>query len=251
MNRLIIGRFPPLDYACGEAINTLCTNLSFSGEGVKKIVITSCHAGEGKSYLAINIMRMMAKLGKSVVLVDADLRRSTFSSKFDFQFLNPECTWGLAHFLAGKIKNKEDAVYQTDIPGAYIVPAGREVSNPLPLLNSRPFEELLDYLAQQVDYVIVDAPPVGVVIDAAQIAKFCDGTLLAVGYNTVHRRELIDIKEQLEQTGCPILGVALNQVEYDNYLGRKYYYKSYYSRYGYYENAPQNGKHSKNGSARK
>lgn len=244
MNRLTIGRFPPLSYACNEAMNTLCTNLSFSGENVRKIVITSCHAAEGKSYLAINIMRMMAKLGKNVVLVDADLRRSTISSKFDFQFSDPERQWGLAHFLAGKV-NMDDIIYQTDIEGAYIVPVGREVSNPLPLLNSFRFEQLLDYLAHQVDYVIVDAPPVGVVIDAAQIAKSCDGTLIAVSYNTVHRRELIDVKEQLEQTGCPILGVVLNQVEYDNYLGRKYYYKSYYSRYGYYGDVPRKGKRQK------
>ncbi len=244
MNRLVIGRFPPLSYACSEAMNTLCTNLSFSGENIRKIVITSCHAAEGKSYLAVNIMRMMAKLGKNVVLVDADLRRSTIASRFDFQFPDPEHQWGLAHFLAGKV-NMEDIVYQTDIEGAYIVPVGREVSNPLPLLNSFRFERLLNDLAQQVDYVIVDAPPVGVVIDAAQIAKSCDGALIAVSYNTVHRRELMDVKEQLEQTGCPILGVVLNMVEYDNYLSRRYYYKSYYSRYGYYDKGPQKGKHRK------
>lgn len=245
MNRLSIGRFPPLNYACSEAMNTLCTNLSFSGENIRKIVITSCHAAEGKSYLAINIMRMMAKLGKSVVLVDADLRRSTISSRFNFQFSTPEQKWGLAHFLAGKV-DIDDIVYQTDIEGAYIVPVGREVSNPLPLLNSFRFEKLLNYLAQQVDYVIVDAPPVGVVIDAAQIAKSCDGALIAVSYNMVHRQELIDVKEQLEQTECPILGVVLNMVEYDNYLSRKYSYKSYYSHYGYYENASRKGRHERN-----
>ena len=72
MNNLTIGRFPPLSYACGEAVNTLCTNLSFSGENLRKIMITSCHAAEGKSFLAMNIMRTMAKCGKRVALVDAD-----------------------------------------------------------------------------------------------------------------------------------------------------------------------------------
>ncbi len=250
MNRVFIGQFPPLSYACGEAMNTLCTNLSFSGENVRKIVITSCHAAEGKSYLAINIMRMMAKLGKTVVFVDADLRRSTISSKFDFQFSNPEHKWGLAHFLAGKV-NMEDIIYQTDIVGAYIVPDGREVSNPLPLLNSSRFEQFLDYLAQQVDYVIVDAPPVGLVIDAAQIAKSCDGVLLAVSYNAVHRQELIAVKEQLEQTECPILGTVLNMVEYDRYLSRKYSYKSYYSNYERYDHSSRNVKRQRNSNAKK
>ena len=90
-----------------------------------------------------------------------------------------------------------------------------------------------------VDYVIVDAAPMGMVIDAAEIAKVCDGTLIAVHYNDVRRQELLDVKQQIEQSGCPILGTVLNQVDYDNYLGRKYYY-SKYSKYrgkyygGYY-----------------
>lgn len=250
MNRLTIGRFPPLSYAGSEAINTLCTNLSFSGENIRKIMITSCHASEGKSYLSMNVMRMMAKLGKNVVLVDADLRRSMITSKFGFQFPDTKEKWGLAHYLAGKAE-EGDVVYQTDIEGAYIVPVGRDVSNPLPLLNSFRFEQLLDHLAQQVDYVIVDAPPVGVVIDAAQIAKSCDGTLVVVSYNKVHRQELIDVKNQLEQTECPILGTVLNMVEYDNYMGRKYYYKSYYSNYERYDNTTRDGKRPKDSKEKK
>lgn len=233
MNSLKIGRFPRLGYAGSEAINTLCTNLTFSGEDVKKIMVTSCHASEGKSHLSMNVMRTMARLGKSVVLVDADLRRSVIDSRFDLQYENANYKPGLAHFLAGQV-DEEDVIYQTNLTGAYMVPSGREVSNPLPLLNSRRFEQLLDHLAQRADYVIVDAPPVGMVIDGAQIAKSCDGTLIVVNYNSVHRQELIDVKDQLEQTGCPILGTVLNMVEYDDYMSRKYYYKSYYSHYGYY-----------------
>lgn len=86
MNALTIRHFPPLSYACSEAVNTLCTNLSFAGENVKKIMLTSCHASEGKTFLSMNIMRTMAKLGKTVVLVDADLRRSMIGSKYGVQF---------------------------------------------------------------------------------------------------------------------------------------------------------------------
>lgn len=243
MKSLSIGRFPPLSYACGEAVNTLCTNISFSGENVKKIMITSCHASEGKSFLSMNIMRTMAKFGKTVAMVDADLRRSMISSKYSIQFADREHRWGLAHLLAG-MATMDDVIYSTDIDGAYMVPVGREVSNPLPLLNSPRFGELLDRLAQGVDYVFVDAPPVGTVIDGAEIAKSCDGTLLVVNYNAVRRQELIDVKEQLEQTECPILGTVLNMVEFDSYLSRKYYYKSYYSNYDRYERPAQKGKRS-------
>ena len=234
MNTLVLNNFPPLSYASAEAVNMLCTNLSFSGENVKKIMLTSCHASEGKSFLSMNVMRTMAKLGRSVVLVDADLRRSMIIQKFGIQFAEGEQPVGLSHLLAGMVDESE-VIYETDIPGAYIVPVGRKVSNSLPLLNSVRFQKLLDDLAQQFDYVIIDAPPIGLVIDAAQIAKFCDGSVLVVGYNTVRRQELVDAKAQIDQTGCPILGAVMNMTEFDSYLSKKYSYKSYYSHYGYYQ----------------
>ncbi len=244
MSSLTFERFPTLSYAGGEALNTLCTNLSFSGENVKKIMVTSCRAAEGKSFLSMNIMRTMAKFGKTVALVDADLRRSMISSQYGLRFDEPGDHMGLAHVLAG-MADMQNVVYSTNIDGAWMVPVGREVSNPLPLLNSPRMGELLNYLASAVDYVIVDAPPVGTVIDGAEIAKSCDGTLLAVTYNLVRRQELIEVKNQLEQTGCPILGTVLNQVEVDNYLNRKYYYKSYYSDYSHYGKDEGKGKETK------
>lgn len=233
MSRLIISHFPPLSYPCSEAVNMLCTNLSFSGENVRRVMITSCHASEGKSYLSMNIMRTMAKLGRRVVMVDCDLRRSTIVQHYGIQFPTGEEPLGLSHMLAG-MADESQVIYDTDIPGAFLLPAGRNVSNSLPLLNSARFQALMRNLGNQFDYVIVDAPPVGILIDAAQIAKYCDGTLLVVGYNTVRRQEIIDVKAQIDQTGCPILGTVINMAEYDGYLSRKYAYKSYYSRYGYY-----------------
>ena len=233
MKQAKITKFPPLSYAGNEALNTLCTNLSFAGENVKKIMFTSCHAEEGKSFLSMNVMRTLAQRGKTVALVDADLRRSVINRNYGVQYDGDGK--GLSHYLAGMVE-MDEVIYQTDIPGAWIVPIGRDVPNPLSLLTNSHFSQLLDALAKKVDYVIVDAPPVGVVIDAAEIAKVCDGTLIAVHYNDVRRQELLDVKEQIEQSGCPILGTVLNQVDYDAYMGRKYYYKSYrgYHKYGYY-----------------
>ena len=167
--------------------------------------------------------------------MDADLRRSMVNSDYGLKYEDGRNDGkGLSHFLAGMV-GMDEVIYQTDIPNAIMVPVGRDVPNPLALLTNSHFAELLDMLARMADYVIVDAPPVGVVIDAAEIAKACDGTLIAVNYNDVSRQELLDVKQQIEQTGCPILGTVLNQVDYDNYMGRKYY-KSYskYGKYGYY-----------------
>ena len=228
MNALTLHQFPSPSDACSEAINMLCTNLSFSGENVKRVMVTSCHASEGKSYLSMNILRTMAKLGRRVVMVDCDLRRSSIIEHYGIQFQGIENPPRLSHLLAG-MAEENDVIYETDIPGAYLVPAGKNVTNSLPLLNSARFQALMQSLGGQFDYVIADAPPIGIVIDAAQIAKYCDGTLLVVGYNTVRRPELLDAKAQIAQTSCPILGTVINMVEYDSFLSRKYGYKSYYS----------------------
>ena len=227
MNQITIKRFTVLSYAAREAINTLCTNLSFFEKNVRRVMDTSCHASEEKSFVSMNIMRIMARLGKTAALVDADLRRSMITTKYGLEFDNNDGGWGFSHWLAGMVE-EDQIIYSTNIRGAYIIPVGHEVSNPLLLLVSTRFDTLMNSLAQQVDYVIVDAPPLRVVIDAAEISKSCDGTLIVVNHNSKHRQELLNVKEQLEQSGSPILGAVLNMAPFDNYLGRKYYYKSYY-----------------------
>ena len=229
MNELKINNFPTLDFPAQEAINTLCTNLSFVDEDTRRIMITSCQASEGKSFLSMNTMRSLAQLGKKVMLVDADLRRSYITAQYDLLFSTQKPV-GLAHYLAGMCSINE-ILYSTDIDGACMVPIGHTVSNALPLLNARKFSFLLEKLTAHFDFVLVDAPPIGVVIDAAEIAKSCDGTLLAISYNRISQRELVDAKQQLEKTGCKILGAVLNKVEMDSYVNRKYYQKSYYSPY--------------------
>ena len=233
MSTVEFKKFPEASYAVNEAFNTLSTNLSFAGQSLKKIMLASSHASEGKSYTSMNLMRKLAERGEKVVLVDTDLRRSVIERTYGVTFEKDSPKYGLSHYLAG-IAQKNDVVYQTNIPGASFVPMGRELLNPIPLLSSGRFQELLDDLAKEFDYVIVDAAPIGVVIDAAEIAKYCDGILLVVCYNQVHRQELIDAKNQLEQSGCPILGTILNQVDYGNFTSKKYYYKSHYYK-GYYK----------------
>ncbi len=244
MKTIEIRRFAPLSYAGQEAINTLCTNLTFSGENMKCIMFTSTHASEGKSFLTMNVLRTMAKNGKRVVLVDADLRRSYIASRYGFRHEETENQWGLAHYLAG-MASEVDIVYATNLEGAYVVPVGRTVTNALPLLNSTRLKTLLQHLSQQFDYVFVDAAPVGTVIDAAQIAKSCDGTLLVVNYNSVRRQELVEVKNQLIQTGCPIIGTVLNMVEFDTLMSKKYYYKSYYTRDAYVKGSGKKKKSDK------
>ena len=218
-----ITRFEQLDYAANEAINTLCTNLSFTGKDRKVIMITSCIASEGKSFLSMNIMRTMAQLGKRVVLVDTDLRRSLINTQFGIRLSIK--TYGLAHYLAGMC-TQEDILYNTNFPGAYYIPVGRTVTNSLALLNTPLLGKLLRQLALSFDYVIVDTPPIGPIIDPAEIAKSCDGALIVVTYNKVSRRELAEAKRQIELSGCEVLGAVLNNVDPNALGGRKYYYNN-------------------------
>lgn len=218
MRQAKIKRFNTLDYTGTEAINTICTNLSFSGRNRKRIVITSYMQGAGKSYMCLNILYNMAKRGKHVLLIDADLRRSQLVASLRLE-TDGEML-GLAHYLAGHCE-LEDCIYETNMYGACVMPAGRYISSPMTLIDTPYFGEMLDYLAQQFDMILIDTPPVGLVVDAAEIAKCCDGSVLVVNYNTTRRRELIEAKRQMEQSGCPILGCILNKVTFNTLSAKK------------------------------
>ena len=93
--------------------------------------------------------------------------------------------------------------------------------------------ELIEQLAGQFDVVLIDTPPVGVLVDAVALAKFCDGTLLVVGYCKGKRQEIKEAVDSIKQTGCKVLGAVLNGVKFNRVSNRHYYYSS--ERYsGYY-----------------
>lgn len=234
MRKATIKRFTAPDYSGTEAINTICTNLSFSGRNCKRIAFTSYMPGAGKTYISVNVLYNLAKRGKRVLLVDADLRRSNIVSRLRME-TDGEML-GLAHYLAGHC-NLDDCIYETNLYGACIMPAGRDITSPMTLIDTPYFGEMLDHLATQFDLVLVDTPPVGEVIDAAEIGRRCDGCVLIVNYNTTRRRELAEAKNQMEQSGCPVLGCVINKVTFDTLSAKKYYNKGYYNHYyksGYY-----------------
>ncbi len=215
-----------LDYSGTEALNSIATNLTFVGRHMNKFVLTSCVASEGKSSLCMQLMLNLAQRGNSVVMVDADLRASFLMSKLKFE-QREGTIQGLVHYLAGYCE-LDDALYQTDAEGAYIIPIGDTVANPLPLLDSPDFGQMMEELSKKFDYVLVDAPPIGVIIDAAVIAKNCDGAVFVMEYGKRSKREVLDAVQQLEQSGCPVLGCVINMVTVKS-LAEKSYYKKYYS----------------------
>lgn len=233
-----------LDYAGNEAMNTICSNLTFSGKNIKKIVITSCEPNDGKSFVAMQVVVNMAKRGKRVLLIDADLRLSVLNAHYEIQLMSDG--HGLAHYLSGQC-SLEDAMYATNLPNVFLIPIGTDVQAPLSLIATPDFDKLIEAVGESFDLVVIDAPPIGLVIDAAEIAKSCDGSVIVLEYAKTHLRALQEAKQQMERTGTPILGCILNKVTMDRLSTKKYY--SYGGKYGYSKYG-RYGKYGKYGYSR-
>lgn len=196
------------NYFMREAFNTLRTNILFSGKDVKTIVITSCFAHEGKTTVSFGTARNLAESGKRILLIDADLRKSVLASRITKE----RAIVGLSQLLSGQVKT-EDAIYPTSIPNLDIIFAGPYPPNPTELVGSAAFKELLNAKRDAYDYILIDAAPLGLVIDAAVMASICDGSILVINTGHVKYRIAQNVKEQLEKSGCKLLGVVLNQVD--------------------------------------
>ena len=233
MTDAVIQLIPKLDYDIEEAFNKLATNITFCGDDMKILLITSCREHEGKSTLCFLTWKKLAEMGYRTLMIDADLRRSIFRNRFRMVFQGDE--YGLSHYLTRSGLAVEDAVYRTNIPNGYWIPAGRNVLNSLQLLSGKKLEVMLSELKKEYDYVIIDSPPIGAIVDAATIARCCDGAMLVVRHNSTTKQEVLYAKDQIEKSGCPVLGTILNDVSM-NCMSSRYYNQGNYSAYklGYY-----------------
>lgn len=211
------------DYFYEEAIKTLRTNIQFTGIGMKSILVTSCYPNEGKSDVIFQLALEIGKMGKRVLVLDADIRKSSFVSRFQVKGK----TEGLSRYLSNQC-GVEDVVYNTNFPGVDIIFAGPIAPNPTELLEQAGFAELIHSMREKYDYVLVDTPPIGSMIDAAVIAKQCDGAILVIESDLVSRKMAVKAKEQLAISGCKLLGAVLNKVDIKK--------DKYYSKYSYYYN---------------
>ncbi len=221
------------DFRMKEAFKTLRSNIEFCGDDVKVIAVTSCMAHEGKSSVAMELAKSFAEAGNMTLLIDADMRKSVLIGRYKTGAVK----YGLSHCLIGKHKYM-DVICETDIPRLYMLFAGPVPPNPSELLGSGKFTEMLGVMRRPFTYIIIDTPPLGSVIDAAVVAKNCDGTVLVVENNAISYRFAQRVKEQLDKTGSRILGAVLNKVDltgkgYYGYYGKYYgkYYGNYYGNY--------------------
>lgn len=215
------------DYRLTEGLNQLKTNLAFCGKDIKVIIITSSVPNEGKSSVAFDLSKTMAEGGKKILMVDADLRKSVLATKYHIQGIDK----GLSHYLTGQAEI-EDIIYETETEGFYLSVAGPLSPDPTSLLDSDQFQKFIDKVREDYDYVIIDAPPLGVVIDAVIIGKYCDGAVLVIEQGVIKRKVVQDVIKQLKRGEVRILGAVLNKV--DERIGAygAYDYKYSYSYYG-------------------
>ena len=221
MKRLTIGRFLEPDNGCAEALNSLCANISSCGGDMKTLLITSRYAAEGKTFLAMNLMRALARAQKRVVLLEADLRGTSISRKYHLEY-EDDSRAGFAQFLAGAC-DFGSVLYETNIPNAYMIPAGKQSVNPLQLMSSHRLCELIEKLKADFDIVLVDSAAAGTYAEVIELARHCDGALMVVAYRIGSQKDIISVSGQLARADCEVMGIVMNNVKFDSFSSRRHF----------------------------
>lgn len=233
-------------FAVVEAYKTIRTNLTYllSSSDTKVFGITSPEAGEGKSTTSVNMAIAFSQLGDKVLLIDADMRRSSIHKKMKI-----ENEVGLSNILAGFNKYTEVIKHISDTLD--VITAGQVPPNPSELLGSNRFKELIESVSKEYSYVIIDTPPMDVVTDALVIAPHTAGLVLVVKDQVTPTDSISRAIEATKFANINLLGAIMNAANpksggrygYRRYGYRKYGYRNRYgnSKYGYgygYGSAP-------------
>jgi capsular exopolysaccharide synthesis family protein len=216
----------PMQSRRAEAFRQIRTNIQFAhvSHGSKTVLVTSSLPGEGKSTTATNLAIAMAQAGQSVVLVDADLRRPSVN-----EYLGLERNAGLTTALIGQADVNE-LLQPWGADNLYVLTSGQIPPNPSELLGSEAMKNLIAHLESTFDAVVIDAPPLLPVTDAAVLAHQVGGVVLVIGASKV---KLADLKKSigaLEMVEADLLGVVLNLIPAKGPDAYAYSYASYDSK---------------------
>ena len=223
----LVSESAPFEYV--EAYNAFRTNFNFvtvAGKN-RKVVVTSTLRDEGKSSLAINLSISLAQAGSKVLLIDADMRNP---SVHRYMRLKKDPNAGLSNLLSGEVK-VDDCMLTTEY-GVDVIAGGSIPPNPAELIGSDAMKNLLDVAAEHYDYIICDAPPVGVITDAAALSPLCDGVLYVVRQKFANRNQIMTAIKSLQTVKAKILGIILTQYEIPRKPSK--YHHSSVDYYGYY-----------------
>ncbi len=202
-----------------EAFRTLRTNIHFSSldNPLKALLITSTDPGEGKSTVLANLAVAMAQAGNRVLVVDCDLRRPSQHRIFGLKNLA-----GLTTMMGESQAKEQPPLQETSVRNLRLLTSGPLPPNPSELLGSRRMAEVLALLKAEADILLLDAPPIIAVTDAAILASKVDGVLLVVQANKTKRDLAKKAKVMLQKANANLLGVVLNNVKMDTTIYRYY-----------------------------
>lgn len=212
-----------------EAYRSLRTSIQYSGidTELQSLVVTSSIPSEGKSTVAANLARSFSEMDKKVLLIDADLRKPTIHKKL--QLSNQV---GLSDLIVQKL-NPTEVIQKVDNQ-FHVLTAGKIPPNPAELVGSEKMSQLLSYLKETYDYIVIDTPPVLSVTDPQLLALKADGTLLVVRAEKTKQKVVQTAFKELKKLNVNVIGSILND------CGQK---MGGYSQYYYqYENQPENKK---------
>jgi capsular exopolysaccharide synthesis family protein len=195
-------------------------------KGKRSIFVTSATPNEGKTTLAIALARQMASTGASTLLIDGDMRHPSVH-----QYLNERVEDGLIGFLAkpnGPAAEQLSVVREAATGVSYVLSAPSNAAATDALLMSPRFDQLMEFARDNYDVVIVDTPPVGLVVDAAIIARRCDIGVFVVRYNSTNQHQIRNSLRDLRRADVPIVGVVNDIRGEDGYRYGKY--QQYYGQ---------------------
>ena len=212
-----------------EAIRGIRTAIFFGNQtnNLRLIQFTSAQAGDGKSTLACNVALSIAQSGKRVIIVEADLRRPSFSAVFGKM---PEI--GFSQVLEGGDRWQDAVLTFPEVPNLAVLPCGERPHNPAELLTGPLLAETLDQMKGDYDYVIVDTPPLLPVTDPCSVAALADGVILVVQMGRNPRPNAERAVSLMETLGVRLIGIVMNRMTKDGGYGYGYGYGSYGYNYG-------------------
>ena len=201
-----------------EAYRTLRTNIQYSSvsKKIKTLLVTSSDSKDGKSTVCSNLALTFSQNGQSVIVLDCDFRKPSIH-----KFFNISNSCGITDILIGKEK-LEDTIKCYNSKTA-ILPAGNIPPNPSEILGSQSMINLLSFLSERYDIVIIDSPPVGVVTDAQVISAAVDGTMVVIKAEETKAKRVTEAVNLLKKVDANIIGMVLNEAHTINKNYNDYY----------------------------
>ena len=217
--------------AGAESFRMIRTNLAFMSpeSPLRSLVVTSAHPREGKTTVATNLAVSFAQFGRSVLLVDTDLRRPKIHKIF-----NLSKDTGISSLIVGQ-GTIEESIQKTKISGLDVLTSGPIPPNPSELLHSSAFGRLREQLLDRYDWVVFDSPPLSAVTDAAILGPQTNGVLLVVRAGQTTHDSILSVRRQLQGVSAEIVGCVLNDTDtkMNGYRSGAYYYNYRYGGYHY------------------